>query len=125
MSLTLSSFCNELGAGLELPTLGCCFGPYLFLGLIWGDHGRLRADVRLFLLGWVATTWNICAICTTEFHMSNPFSHTCDASAQASEHFSARWSSGRSSLAEAGPQRRKLTHDETTCSYDQDSVRNS
>jgi len=73
MFLTLSSFCNELAAGLELLTLGCCFGPYLFLGLIGGDNGRLRANVRLFLLGWVATTWNICVICTTELHMSNPF----------------------------------------------------
>ena len=113
MFLTLSSFCNKLGAGLELLTLGCCFGPYLFLGLIGGDNGRLRANLRLFLLGWVATTWNICAICTTELQRSNPF-YISAASAQASEHFSAQWSSSRSSLAEAELQRRKLTHDETT-----------
>src|SRR5580700_10482756 len=42
------------------------------------------------------------------------FTRKCDASAQASEHFSVRWSSGGSSLAEAGLQRTKLTHDETT-----------
>jgi hypothetical protein len=72
MFLALSSFCHELGAGLELLTLGGCFGLYLFLGLIGGDNGRLRANLRLFLLGWAPTIWNICAICTTEFHTSNP-----------------------------------------------------
>lgn len=113
MVLALSSFCNKLGAGLELLTLGCCFGLYMFLGLIGGDNGRLRANVRLFLRGWAATSWNICAISTTEFHMSNPLHVKCDASAQAREYFPVLWSR-RSSLAEAGLQRAKLTHDETT-----------
>lgn len=72
MFLALSSFCNELGAGLETLTSKCCFGLYLFLGLVGSDNSRLWANVRLFLLGWVVTIWNICAINTTEFHMSNP-----------------------------------------------------
>jgi hypothetical protein len=112
MFLTLSSFCNELGAGLELVTLGCCFGPYLFLGLIGGENGRLRANVRLFLLEWVAITWNICAICTTELHRSNPFYVSATLQHRLANIFPRN---GRAdSLAEAELQRRKLTHDETT-----------
>jgi hypothetical protein len=72
----------------------------------------LRANVRLFLLGWVAITWNICAICTTELHRSNPFYVSATLQHRLANIFPRN---GRAdSLAEAELQRRKLTHDETT-----------
>jgi hypothetical protein len=82
------------------------------LGLIGGDNGRLRANVGLFLLGWVVSARNVCAICTTEFHMSNPFHVSATLQHRLMDIFP-RWS-GSSSVAEAGTQGTKLTHEETT-----------
>ncbi len=75
--LALSSFCNELGAGLEVLTLRCRLGLYLFFGLIRCNHGRLRSNVRLFLLGSGGVS-AIRVVSTVKMHEIESFQYSCD-----------------------------------------------